>query len=385
MSKTRIVSRRKELSEAGFTMIELLVAMAIFSIIAAAAFSLFAQHVPLFNQQQSLAALNIGTRNAVAQMQVDVVNGGAGYYNGVNIPGWPVGTVITNNVVASSGDCHSGTTYGANCFDSFAIIIADPLTTPVNVLAGTSGSLPVVPNTCPATTTNTSTSTNLYLLPPTGVTAATYKGNFFNGDQILLEKGDGSSYTTVELTANGATATVGGTTYVKLTHSTLTNADGTNDPSDDVTGMSVHSSDSTTAQFCQTDWAIRLTPILYDVDITTDSTNPTLRRTVLVKGQTPSANGVPLLSQVIGLKVGAALINGATDTTTYNFNAPGSVVSGGYNYDFTLVRSIMVSLVGRTTPVTDPTYRFRNTYDGGPYQIQGVSAVINPRNLSMGD
>ncbi len=60
---------------AGFTLIELLLAMAIFGVISAAAFGLMAQHQPLFNQQQGLAALNISMRNAVAQMQTDIVNG----------------------------------------------------------------------------------------------------------------------------------------------------------------------------------------------------------------------------------------------------------------------------------------------------------------------
>ncbi|MBI3669729.1 MAG: hypothetical protein HY237_08120, partial [Acidobacteria bacterium] len=53
--------------------------------------------------------------------------------------------------------------------------------------------------------------------------------------------------------------------------------------------------------------------------------------------------------------------------------------------DYTLVRAVRVSLIGRTPPVTDPTFKFRNTFDGGPYQIQGLSVVVNPRNLSMKD
>ena len=87
---------------AGFTLVELLVAMAVFMIVTGAALSLFSQHQPMFNQQQNLAGLNIAMRNATAQMQVDIANGGAGYYNGVNIPNWPVGVVINNNVVTST-------------------------------------------------------------------------------------------------------------------------------------------------------------------------------------------------------------------------------------------------------------------------------------------
>jgi len=370
---------------AGFTLVELLVAMLIFGVISASAFGLMAQHQPLFNQQQSQAALNISMRNAIAQLQTDIVNGGSGYYNNVNVPNWPVGVVINNNVVSSTGDCHSGTTYGVNCFDSLTVIVSDPSTTPGNPLASTSGNVPTPANIgkCLSLETDTSANASIYVLPPSGVTAATYAGNFFTGDQILLVRSDGSYYTTVKLTANGATAVVGTQTYVLLTHSTLTNADGTNAAADDITGMSVHSKDQTFPKFCDTDWVLRLTPIQYDVDLSVPS-DPKLRRTLLVKGATPTANGITLAEQVIGFKVGASLVNGTTSTPTYNFDSSTfKLVPLAAGYDYTMVRSVMLSLVGRTPPVQDPTYVFRNSFDGGPYQIQGVSIVVNPRNMSM--
>ena len=380
-----ILSQQRDTSEAGFTLVELLLAAALFTIVGGAAFTLFAQHQPLFNQQQNQAALNISIRNAIAQIQTDIVNGGSGYYNTVNVPGWPVGVVINNNVVASGGDCHTGTTYGANCFDSLTVIVSDPATTPGNPVASASASIPAVANIgkCLNLTTNTSVNTTIYVIPPTGITAATYAGSFFTGDQILLERSDGSYYTTVNLTANGATAVVGGQTYVLLTHATLTAANGTNAAADDVTGMSVNSSDQTGSQYCDTDWVIRLTPIKYDVDLSVPA-DPKLRRTLLVQGATPAANGVTLAEQVIGFKVGAALVNGTTDQPTYNFDSSTFKVNGlGAGYDYTMVRSVMVSLIGRMPPVEDPTYVFRNSFDGGPYQIQGVSVVVNPRNMSM--
>ena len=370
---------------AGFTLVELLIAMAIFGVISAAAFGLMAQHQPLFNQQQTQAALNISMRNAVAQMQTDIVNGGAGYISAVNTPNWPVGVVITNPipVVSSTQDCHSGTTYGARCFDQFTVIAADLATPPVNPLASgsTTGSLPVVAGTCATTTVDTSSSTTIYVLPPPPFTATTFAAQFLSGDQILLVKASGSNYTTVRLTSAPTSTVVNGQTYVLLTHATKTNADGTNAAADDETNMSVHSSAQTTAQFCAADYVIRLVPVLYYVDITTDSTNPTLRRLEL-KGTasaiTSPSSGVALANQIIGFKVGAALVSSNTDT--YNFDA--STFGGGVGYDYTQVRSVMISLVGRTPPLTDPTYTFRNTFDGGPYQIQGVSVVVNPRNMS---
>ena len=371
-------------------MIEMLVSLGIFLVISAAAFSLFSQHQPMFKQQQNLAGLNISLRNAVAQLQTDMVNGGAGYDQGMNIPNWPVGVVISNNPVAVGGDCRTGTpkVYGANCFDSFTVIVADAATTPVNPLASASGTLPVAAGTCGAITTDTSAKTQVFMLPPTGITAATYAGNFLNGDQILLVKSDGSAYTTFKLTAAGATQTVGVNTYVRLTHATKTAANGSNAAADDQTGMSVNSASLTTSQFCAQDWLIRLTPVKYDVDTSTPS-NPKLRRTLLVQGQTPAANGVTVSEQIIGFKVGASTFNNVadSDTTSYNFDAS-TYVSGSSTadpYDYTLVRSVMVSIIGRTIPQTDPTYTFRNTFDGGAYETQGISVVVNPRNMSMAD
>jgi len=379
------VTPRERASEAGFSLIEMLVTAIVFSLVVGTALALLARHQPLYKQQQNRAALNISMRNAVAQMQTDMVGGGAGYYTGINIPNWPVGVVINNNVVASGGDCHSGTTYGSNCFDSLTVIASDPATTPVNTLAGASGTLPVAAGSCASNTLDTSATTSIYVLPPTGVTAATYAASFHTGDQVLLVKSDGSKYTTVKVTGI-STPTVGVSTYVLLAHSTMTQSNGTNASADDITGMSVNSSDQTTSQFCAADWLVRLAPVKYDVDITTDPTNPTLRRTVLVAGNTPSTSGVALMNQVIGFKVGAALVDntGSTDVATYNFDSSTFKLTGAAaGYDYTMVRSVMVSLIGRTSPQLEPTYVYRNAFDGGPYQIEGISVVINPRNMSM--
>lgn len=392
--------------EAGFTLMEMMIALLIFTIISGAAFSLMAQHEPVFKQQQNMAALNIGMRNAVAQMQVDVVNGGEGYYTGFNVPDWPVSVAISNNVVSPTStvtDCHSGTTYGSNCFDSFTVITVDPNTTPVPVAAdgatvhcyttGTSAACGGTtlsctgPQTCSGIGVDT-TDTSIYALPPTGVTAATYAASFNSGDHVLVVKGDNSAYTQVTLTAAGTTSTVSGTTYVLLTH-TATNGDGTNSITVDPTGMTTNSSAVVTNQYqcasCPTypGYIARLIPIQYRVDTTTDSTNPTLDRTVLT-GSSPTV--VPLVNQVIGMKVGATIVGDGTGT--YQFDSSKySITSGSttipYPYDYTKIRSVMVSMIGRTSPNApdlDPSFHFQNSFDGGRYMIQGISVVVNPRN-----
>jgi len=157
-------------------------------------------------------------------------------------------------------------------------------------------------------------------------------------------------------------------------------ADGHNDAIDDVTGMSVNSIDHTGSLFCDTDWVIRLVPVKYYVDLTNTS-DPKLIR--------PDAgfrrNTSVLSEQVIGFKVGAALINatGTTDTATYSFDSSTfQLPSAPPGYDYTMIRSVMISLVGRTPPIEDPTYVFRIPSMEVPTRSRDF-IVVNPRNMSM--
>ncbi len=78
----------------------------IYRSLAGSAFTRLQRHMPLYNQQQGQSGLNITLRNAVAQMQVDVVNAGSGFYPAINVPAWPVGITITN--AAGGAGCHTG-------------------------------------------------------------------------------------------------------------------------------------------------------------------------------------------------------------------------------------------------------------------------------------
>jgi hypothetical protein len=172
--------------------------------------------------------------------------------------------------------------------------------------------------------------------------------------------------TTTILTGDGQVT--GG--KVKLPHNP-TGADGTNTTSADPLALS-NSADSNKLgiQFCNTDWVLKLSPITYQVDAS-DPTNPKLTRT-----QAGTTNVIA--EQIIGFKVGAAIWNGATDST-YNFDSK----TYSTPYDWSLIRAVRVSMIGRTT--SDITNNFRNSFDGGAYKIESVSVVINPRNLSMND
>jgi hypothetical protein len=93
------------------------------------------------------------------------------------------------------------------------------------------------------------------------------------------------------------------------------------------------------------------------------------------------------MDQVVGFKVGAAWWNNNTSTFAYCYNTgpycDNASTIPGYSGDFTLVRSVRVTIIGRTKPSTDPFYRYRNPFDSGAYLIRGSSIVVDPRNLTM--
>jgi prepilin-type N-terminal cleavage/methylation domain-containing protein len=378
----------------GFTLIEFLVAMIVFTVVTGAVFSLFRKDDPLFNQQQSVSGMNISLQNSITQLQLDGVNAGSGYYAGMNIPNFPVGITIVENQNAAGavtppavGDCGDNATflYHADCFDTLNIITTDPLALPQH-LDGPA------PTHCADMTTGT-----MILLPPPGLTAGqiatwatTTAGYYAKGDTLLLLKSDGSQMTTVNLVSNVAPAVASATT-VTISY-TATTAAGVNPL--DALQLTTHSggtSDNPHTQigssFCNGDWLLRLQPIVYKVD-DTNPANPKLTRTV---GTAPAD---VIAEQIVGFKVGASIAN-PTNTTDgiYVYDAshfgvgcgpvgPGCPVAG---FDFSVIRSIRVAVIGRTPPNAGSAGKFVNTYDNGPYQIQGLSVVINPRNLSMTD
>jgi hypothetical protein len=327
-----------------------MVATAIFLVIGGAAISLVKKHVPLVSAQGNQTALNIAMRNATAQMQIDVVNAGTGYYQGVNIPAWPIGITITNNPAGTS--CYDSTThtYGATCFDTLNVISTDPNTPPANPSD--------IGSNCVS-----STSSSLFAIPTGSTTLAQLAADFHTGDQILLVKSDGSQMATVVLTSDGQVT--GG--KVKLAHNP-TGADGTtNDP---LGIANTADSNKLGTTFCTTDWILRLSAITYSVDASNPA-NPKLVRT-----QNGTANVIA--DQIIGFKVGAAVWNGTIDNP-YSYDA------STYNHDWSLIRSVRISMIGRGAAITDVNNTFRNTFDQGAYKVEGISVVINPRNLGMND
>jgi hypothetical protein len=337
-----------------------MVAMAIFMIIGGAAVRLVKNHSKLASTTQNQVGLNMALRNAISQMEIDVSNAGTGYYPGALIADWPIGVTIVNRPQTSA--CNTGTTYGVNCFDQLNVIAADTSVPPLHPSSSSTGPVDV----------NTDTQTDLYLTPPSTTTPAAFAALFKNGDELLWLK-PGSPRSRMTTTTLNADGVVSGTT-VHLTFPSTT-SNGINgaekyliaNPGDDNDpGLPLAHSFSATQ-----DWVMKLKPVVYSVDISTAS-NPKLTRT---QGSTTDV----IAEQVIGFRVGASVRNGTTDKP-YSFNA-----IADYSQDWSLVRAVRISVIGRTPPVVDANNPYTNAFDGGPYKIQGVSVTINPRNLSMND
>jgi prepilin-type N-terminal cleavage/methylation domain-containing protein len=387
---TRVVSRGRNTS--GFTLIELMIAITVFLVIGAAAMSLFKMHASLFSDQQYQIGLNVSLRNALAQMENDVVNAGTGWYNAANsVASWPIGIKIVNNV-AGGATCHpaNSATYNASCFDILSLIVPDPTTPPgeVYVAPGTPGCA------TPATTGTTGTGTSTMLITPIAPStqAQLVAGFIANSQVIFIHVGtSGTLMTTAVLTIPASASGANVLLTFGSTKNDGTNPTATNDPLNLTTTANVDPAlvpTTLTNSFCSgTDWVVKIAPVKYWVDTST-ATNPTLTRT---------ENGIdnPIASQIIGFKLGASTVtlNGTNVTGSsgsYCYNAA-STTSPCYDNQFDQIRSIRISLIGRTPPNiytnsnVNSTTMFTNSFDGQSYKIQSLSIIVNPRNLSMND
>lgn len=371
--KTLVAAHRSNWS--GFTLVELMMAMLVFLIVGGAAVSLIKKHVPLYAAEQNQAGLNIGVRNAVAQMQMDVVNAGSGFYPGANMPFFPVGITVANS---GNAGCFDASFNYTTCFDRLTVITANDTIPPSHPSGNAAGTAPV-DTTSPAGT--------LYLTfpgvapPPTGAQLASWASTVFvAGTELLLIQGgtdfNNSNPRMTTVILSSAVGTVSGSAIQVTITPTL--AGGLPAVVPDPMGIITSGdTDQLTNSFDPAqDYAIRLSAITYGVDASTPS-NPKLVRVPYGTALTGAQNVIA--EQIIGFKVGAW--NTFTNSYVYDSTLPKGAT--GYGGDWTSIKAVRIDLTARTPINSDPTVRFRNSLDGGPYQVQKISVVINPRNLSM--
>jgi len=325
--------------------------------------------------------LNIALRNATGMIQMDVENAGNGVFAGANIPSWPVGVTFS---LPPAGTCYDAVsfTYGPSCFGTLNIIAADANTPAINATDNTGGAGNAA---CSLTSDGVA-----YGRAAPGLTLAQTAALYSTGNQLLFLSSTGHKLTTVILSA--APVVAGAAIQFSFAPTTIA---GGNTPANDPLSISTQAltssvvndvwtdttafSDQLSNQFCGPDWIIKLSPIVYQVD-TTAPDDPKLTRTQA--GITSI-----VMEQVTGFRVGASVWNDGSGgvNTTYAPYYYDPATFPNHPNDFSLVRSVRVSLIARTAPNSNPNYHFRNSFDSGPYQIQGTAIVINPRNLSMND
>lgn len=396
-NKISLVSSRRK-RQFGFSLVELLVTLAVFLVISGAAFSLVRKHMPMFVTQQNQAALNFGLRNAAALLQIDAANGGSGFYQNADVTSWPISITIVPGS-ADDVNCHNTTTntYGPQCFDEIDIIKADPKTPPAQI--ADIGNTQSVANDA-----------SLWVVPVAPTTLEQLAASYKAGDQILIisaQPGEtNGNVATVTLDQAGA---VDGA-KVKLHHN-KTAVDGTNSTSATLSNDKYHISsylpdDSTTDKvdnkigpgFEAGDWVVRLAPSVFKVDAS-DPTNPKLAKlspndpNCLPDAATPFKPQCIIAEQIIGFKVGAQLydsehfksITTTTDCNPYCYNP------ATYKHLWSQIRGVRITLIGRTAPSNVPTYGppgnsvKKNSFDHGPYDIDAISVVVSPRSVSMRD
>jgi len=364
--------RQRAPGSAGFTLVELMMAMLVFLIIGGAAVALINKHVPTYATEQNQAALNVGVRNAVAQMQTDVVNAGSGFYPGGNMPFFPVGITIVN---AGNAGCFDPATFNyTGCFDKLNVITADDSITPAH------------PSSDPGGTTSVDTSTGTMYLTfgvtpvPTAAQLSSWASSVYvrNTELLLIQGGTDFSnsnprMTVVVLSSDHGTVN-GNSIQVSFTPTDKAG----NPPLDGMNIINPGDSDQLTNIFDPTqDYAIRLSAITYGIDAS-DPSNPKLVRVPYGTALQGAQNVIA--EQIIGFKVGAW--NTWSGSYVYDSTAPKG--ANGYGGDWTSIKAVRIDLTARTPVNSDPSaMSFKNKLDGGPYQVQKISVVINPRNLSM--
>jgi prepilin-type N-terminal cleavage/methylation domain-containing protein len=332
--------RRAAPHASGFTLIELMIAMTIFLIVGGTALSLFRSHTRLFAVQQNQAAINIGMRNGLSQMEMDIVNAGTGFYTAAPISSFPVGITVQNS---------------AGAFDTLNVVAPDTTVPPAHPAGNAAG-----------TSCANTTSGNIVLVPgASALVASQYAG----AELLLMSGGTTTSGRNQMTTVVVLTSVTGPGANITLT-TTTTNADGSNNPANvpnpDPAGLTTNDNTGIGelgVNFCPaTDWVVKLgQPVKYTVNATNQLT------------RSQGGNTDLIADSIIGFKVGAATFNAAGASAGYSY--------ANATYKADEIRSLRVSLIGRTAPNTDDPYR--NTFDGGAYKIEALSTIINPRNLSM--
>ncbi len=435
MKRPGVVARlqrdRDRVRSGGFTLIELMVAMMVFLIIAGTAFSVFDKHMEAITHQENLSGVNLALRNATSQLQIDLSGAGENLLGSVPNADltFSTGVVIQNNVPAIEGGtaaacAPAGGTYAypinSACFDSLTIF------GPPSGCAATAATTNQPPVLTLVGSVDVSSGSAITANDPLGAAPATDKVCFHAGDELLLiQPASGLSlncdanipvgYCIGEVQLTAAPTVSGSNLSFSYTATGSTGAP-TGCPGASCTDPEgvLYNPQGGTNFVDSLEHSFSGSTYLVDVGGATSAITYSVVQNPSNAADTQlqrcDSNGCAVVAdQIIGFKVGAALwSNEATnqpDVANYFFNskwycnsAIASSPAANCNdvplqsqdendpYDFSLIRSVRISLIGRTTPNADSSLsKFANGFDDGPYLVQQASVVVDLRNMSIGD
>ena len=170
---------------AGFTLIEFLIAMAMFVVVGGAVLEMFAKQAPYFTRQQNLVGVNIAMQNAVSQMQIDLANAGTGLLSRNRHPELADWNNDRQPSFQEAPACNIPTTftYTQACFDKLNILTVNSTIPPVHPTNPAGG---ITAGSC-----STTTGSPFYILPSGVQTPAQAAAGYNVGDQVLLVKAGG--------------------------------------------------------------------------------------------------------------------------------------------------------------------------------------------------
>lgn len=412
----------------GFSLVELLVSMGVFLIVAGAAFSLFNQHAKLVTRQQNLSGVNIGLRNAMSQLEMDLSGAGQNFLSGVvNAQPFGLGVIIQNNVPGVAPACAPNPATWAypvpsSCFDSFTIVSTKPCVT----AGGATAPVLVVNENANGNNQASVAVSNSSILwaddPNNPGNLAAFANDttcFKSGDELLVVS-LASNPQPQCIPGNAASAFTYCMSFVVLTKDAGVTGNGiqlqhnptgaATDPlglfATTVGGNNFNKANGLNYPFPNGSYIIDLgtggNDITYAVQNSpTNANDPQLLRCLGVT--CTAANSTVLSDQVIGFKIGAALwdnaAQGATEIANYFYNSANYCSDAVNNADctqvpppandpndFNLIRAVRISMIGRTTPRSDISVsNFQNSFDNGPYWVQQASVAVDLRNMSSDD
>lgn len=366
----------------GFSLVELMVTLGVFLVISGAVLNLVSKHIPLFASQQSQAGMNFGLRNAAAQLQIDGANAGSGFYPSQSTTSFPIGMTIVPG--DATKNCYDATnhTYGQDCFDTITILKVDKDTPPAQVIQS-------------GVTAESTTAGSLFVKSAT--TSADKLAGFYKaGDYVLLLNVSDGTMTVVMLSDD---AKVSDDKVHFLHHKTKDDKasdgetplyPGINDPKYDPFGITTTKNNKLGENFYEGDWAVKITPVVYKVDAKVPSNPKLVRLQVGTSGCNPLVDSPPyddkcvIAEQVIGFRVGAQISEDPEPSASKTDCKPYCYDPSSYGMKWNEIRSVRATLIGRTAPNTSGGTA-HNDFDKGPYKIEAVSVVLNPRSLSLGD